>query len=415
IDGGWSEWSSWSPCSHSCIGEYSNFESIRQRYRRCDSPVPRLGGKSCFGNEIEHQICSVQFCPVDGGWSEWNSWSPCSATCGSGTKIRTRNCDNPPASHGGTYCEGNNSESTICSVQSCAVHGGWSDWYPWTACSKTCGKGQKYRRRECNSPKPINGGAICEGSNFEMKTCKIRSCRNKDLVKTVSLYTPLITIASLGDEDQIDDYYYDDEEKSKIEYLESRPAKYVPPLSFPMKNQLSQKVTVRIENYIPLSEDTSQMSINLGRSVSPVTLSNFVNCEIGYENFLQHCKDIDECRYHHIHGCTHACVNTEGSYYCQCPIDMDLADDMRTCQKAHNIYNTPQHDNPSQLSMAKYAQMICADGLTLENETCFDIDECSEMTDDCSMEQKCLNTKGSYLCIPTPCPADYNRDEFSGQ
>lgn len=37
------------------------------------------------------------------------------------------------------------------------------------------------------------------------------------------------------------------------------------------------------------------------------------------------------------------------------------------------------------------------------------------MTDDCSTEQKCLNTKGSYLCIPTPCPDDYDRDELSGQ
>lgn len=44
-----------------------------------------------------------------------------------------------------------------------------------------------------------------------------------------------------------------------------------------------------------------------------------------------------------------------------------------------------------------------------------DIDECEEMTDDCGMEQKCLNTKGSYLCIPTPCPDDYDRDEMSGQ
>lgn len=37
------------------------------------------------------------------------------------------------------------------------------------------------------------------------------------------------------------------------------------------------------------------------------------------------------------------------------------------------------------------------------------------MTDDCGMDQKCLNTKGSYMCISTPCPDDYNRDELSGQ
>lgn len=31
------------------------------------------------------------------------------------------------------------------------------------------------------------------------------------------------------------------------------------------------------------------------------------------------------------------------------------------------------------------------------------------------MDQACLNTKGSYLCVPTPCPDDYDRDELSGQ
>lgn len=37
------------------------------------------------------------------------------------------------------------------------------------------------------------------------------------------------------------------------------------------------------------------------------------------------------------------------------------------------------------------------------------------MTDDCSTDQKCMNTRGSYLCVPTPCPDDYDRDEMSGQ
>lgn len=147
-------------------------------------------------------------------------------------------------------------------------------------------------------------------------------------------------------------------------------------------------------------------------------------------------KDVNECSLQHVHKCTHSCVNSAGSYHCQCPIDMKLADDMKTCLKVQSIYNTPQHDNPSQMSFVKYAQMICADGFILENEKCLgnnimlsfpglvkliinvlieDIDECEEMTDDCSMEQKCLNTKGSYLCIPTPCPDDYDRDELSGQ
>lgn len=85
-------------------------------------------------------------------------------------------------------------------------------------------------------------------------------------------------------------------------------------------------------------------------------------------------KDIDECTAQHLHKCTHTCVNTNGSYRCQCPMDMELADDMKTCTKIPSIYNTPQHDNPqpttTSFTMVKYAQMVCADGFILEDETC---------------------------------------------
>lgn len=74
-----------------------------------------------------------------------------------------------------------------------------------------------------------------------------------------SKYTPFITIPSLDQKDQTDDYYYDEEENSKIDYLESRPAEYVPPPSYSLENQRTHKVTIRVENYIPLSADTAQV------------------------------------------------------------------------------------------------------------------------------------------------------------
>lgn len=74
-----------------------------------------------------------------------------------------------------------------------------------------------------------------------------------------SKYTPFITIPSPDGKDQTDNYYYDEDENSKFEYLESRPAEYVPPPSYSLENQRTQKVTVRVENYIPLSEDTAQV------------------------------------------------------------------------------------------------------------------------------------------------------------
>lgn len=72
-----------------------------------------------------------------------------------------------------------------------------------------------------------------------------------------------MTIPSISKaNERTDDYYYDEEDDdSKVEYLDSLPAEYVPPPSYSLESQRSQKVTVRVENYIPLSDDTAQVII----------------------------------------------------------------------------------------------------------------------------------------------------------
>ena len=59
-----------------------------------------------------------------------------------------------------------------------AVNGGYGPWTEWTACDKTCGKGQQVRERACNKPAPSNGGKSCEsiGPYNEVKECQIASC-----------------------------------------------------------------------------------------------------------------------------------------------------------------------------------------------------------------------------------------------
>lgn len=262
--------------------------------------MPDLGGKPCFGTDHHEEICSVPYCPVDGKWSEWSLWSVCSASCGSGTKIRYRKCDNPPAIHGGAYCMGDNVESSSCYVASCAgkiihstisiykiynkipltVHGGWSHWSPWSACSKTCGRGQKFRKRECNSPTPMNGGHLCDGTKFETKICKVRSCRNLDLVKSrnnhhqslQSKFTPFMTFPTTSIELGESPEDYDFAAYGKYDYSESRPVHFVPPPPY-YDEQLRgtvveddvidvgkpQKVVIRVENFIPISDDTAQV------------------------------------------------------------------------------------------------------------------------------------------------------------
>ena len=55
----------------------------------------------------------------DGGWIEWRSWGPCSHTCDEGTRMRTRVCASPKPQLGGNNCEGAEEEDTGCNIAQC--------------------------------------------------------------------------------------------------------------------------------------------------------------------------------------------------------------------------------------------------------------------------------------------------------
>jgi len=54
---------------------------------------------------------------VDGVWSRWSDWSECSATCGGGIRIQTRNCI--PPLYGGEWCKGSNVSTEECNLDAC--------------------------------------------------------------------------------------------------------------------------------------------------------------------------------------------------------------------------------------------------------------------------------------------------------
>ena len=56
---------------------------------------------------------------VDGMWGDWEEWSDCSLTCGDGTQMRERNCDNPARAFGGNDCMGEDEESQSCNKAAC--------------------------------------------------------------------------------------------------------------------------------------------------------------------------------------------------------------------------------------------------------------------------------------------------------
>lgn len=59
------------------------------------------------------------FLLVDGGFSEWTEFSKCSASCGEGSRKRTRSCTNPLPAHNGKQCIGETVETEDCKIKEC--------------------------------------------------------------------------------------------------------------------------------------------------------------------------------------------------------------------------------------------------------------------------------------------------------
>ncbi|XP_063000754.1 A disintegrin and metalloproteinase with thrombospondin motifs 13 isoform X2 [Elgaria multicarinata webbii] len=57
------------------------------------------------------------------------------------------------------------------------VHGHWSSWTAFTACSRSCGGGIVARRRQCNNPRPAFGGRQCEGEELQAEMCNVKPCQ----------------------------------------------------------------------------------------------------------------------------------------------------------------------------------------------------------------------------------------------
>ncbi|XP_029016059.1 A disintegrin and metalloproteinase with thrombospondin motifs 13 isoform X5 [Betta splendens] len=64
---------------------------------------------------------------------------------------------------------------------SVVVHGAWSGWSDFSACSRTCGGGVAHRTRQCNNPRPAFGGSHCKGPDTEAHLCHQQPCERTQL------------------------------------------------------------------------------------------------------------------------------------------------------------------------------------------------------------------------------------------
>nr|UTK45904.1 sushi, HYR, ephrin receptor-like, and EGF domain-containing protein [Crepidula fornicata] len=167
VHGGYGEWASWTTCSATCGG-------TQQRERECNNPAPQYGGDNCTESHVQTAVCTGS-CPVDGGWGAWQPYSSCSASCEGGEKVRHRTCDNPLPLNNGSNCSGPSTEKDACNTEDCPIDGGWGKWVLGD-CSVTCGTGSALKQRSCNQPVPANGGQDCSGAANVTVACNTGPC-----------------------------------------------------------------------------------------------------------------------------------------------------------------------------------------------------------------------------------------------
>jgi len=186
-DGAWGHWDRWSTCSQSCGG------GTTFRRRRMEQ-MPNECGKPVMGDARETKFCNVQVScdpAVDCEFTEWGSWSDCSATC-NGVTRRSRRIKTY-GSGLGAFCEGALKETFPCSpgpeehmpqgclVDEVPVDCVLSEWGTWSECSESCGAGAHTRtRRILQSPK--DGGKSCDSQLVQLRTCKQTACPRPEAV-----------------------------------------------------------------------------------------------------------------------------------------------------------------------------------------------------------------------------------------
>ncbi|XP_059055109.1 uncharacterized protein LOC131849133, partial [Achroia grisella] len=181
VIGEWGQWGAWSACGSLC-GKGLRWRLRRCDTPPPSAEHLVCTGKPLQAENCDGDQCAIDdtFHDVAGTWTEWRQWSTCSEKCGAGVRRRRRSCNEkytPRASENwGTHCRGQHDQLEICENKRCTLDGGWSAWGSWGPCSQSCGAGKRSRSRSCTRPIPANGGINCVGSRIEVGSCHLSPC-----------------------------------------------------------------------------------------------------------------------------------------------------------------------------------------------------------------------------------------------
>ncbi|XP_050520393.1 fibrillin-2-like isoform X2 [Daktulosphaira vitifoliae] len=115
-------------------------------------------------------------------------------------------------------------------------------------------------------------------------------------------------------------------------------------------------------------------------------------------------EDLNECDFMNNPCDGGECINTDGSYRCECPVGYILDSTGKQCVDENECkINVNICGNGTCTNLQGGFECICADGFAPgPTQVCEDINECLEMANQCAF--RCHNVPGSFRCI---CPYGY--------
>lgn len=148
-----------------------------------------------------------------------------------------------------------------------------------------------------------------------------------------------------------------------------------------------------------------------GSFICQCTKTGFQSVLIG-DKF--NCENINECSENNG-GCDQICIDTQGSYACNCETGYNLGPDDHTCENIDECSVNNGGCRNKCLDTPGSYRCECDPGwmLSADGVSCVDVNECTngaEIT--CDLEtSKCVNTEGSYTC---ECQTNYLKDPRTG-
>ncbi|ERE76081.1 fibrillin-2-like protein, partial [Cricetulus griseus] len=128
------------------------------------------------------------------------------------------------------------------------------------------------------------------------------------------------------------------------------------------------------------------------------------DCQAGYtpDATATACMDVDECS-QDPKPCSFLCKNTEGTFLCACPRGYLLEEDLRTCKDLDEC--TSRQHNCQFLCVNTIGTFTCRcpPGFTQHHQACFDVNEC-DRPHHCQFG--CQNELGGYRCN---CPQGFTQ------